>query len=885
MKEARPPKRITDLLEWVCPDYLFEGIVGDLEEQFSVDVEELGLKRARRRYWWGALKFFRPEILLRNKFKLNIINNIMLLNHLKIGVRSILKRKLYSFINAVGLSIAISFSILIYLFIQDEKSFDQFHAKKDRIYRVHAVRTIFDPKEGEEPVEMFAWVQTGLAPVLKEESGAVVKATGYSAGSSAIFKVSDKIFNENVTFVHQDFFHMFGFETIYGSQSSFLSDPSHIVLSDATSKKYFGDENPVGKQVELVIYNVNRVFTVVGVIEDVPANSSLDYGAAFVSVVHRPYYERNIDNWMSWNTPTFVMVNENTSKEQLLQSLQDVQNKYIQPKIDETFAESGHEPRSKSEFDAVLLPDIHLYADVNWTRVSDPQSSLILSGIAILILLIACINYIALAMASSAGKRLEVGIRKAVGGARKQLIGQFMIESILLSMVAMAISICLIVVFLPYFNEFTSKSIVLTDKMFEIGLVTFLFTMLIGIIAGIYPAFVLSGFKPLSMLRSRSFSKVRASITRPLVVFQFGISAFLIICSVVMLRQMNFITTKNLGYNQDQVLVIPTYTGYTEEGEKAVERFRNATAENNNIVSVSGTNSSFNRGWSRNGFRIDGELHNAYTYRVDEDYIPTLGIKLKEGRNFDKEIVTDQKKTLIVNEALVADFGWEDPLNQTLNWRDDSLGGWKIIGVVEDYHFLSLENEVEPMFMFLDEEEGKITTMLVKVRADDIPATIEYAQNKWQEVVSDKPFDFAFLDEDVAKQYESYEKWSNIMWVATLFAILIACLGLFGLAGINALNRTKEIGIRKALGAEIRDILVMMNRPYAIMALISFVLAAPASWWVMDKWLSDFKYAISLSWQLFVVSLVSALILALFTVSYHSVKAALINPADTLKYE
>lgn len=884
MKEARPPKRITDLLEWACPDYLFEGIVGDLEEQFSEDLEELGIKRARRRYWWGAIKFFRPEILLRNKFKLNIINNIMLLNHLKIGVRSILNRKLYSFINAVGLSIAIAFSILIYLFIQDEKSFDQFHDNKERIFRLHAERTRFEPNDDGETMEKFAWIQTGVAATLKEEAPEVIATTSLN-GSNAIFSVGDKIFNEPITYLHSDFFKMFSFKILHGNKDKLLEDPSEIVLSASTAEKYFGEENPVGQTINLQIYGEELVVTVSGVIEDVPVNSSIDYQSALLNVVNRPYYQRNIDNWQSWNSPTFVMIEDASQKDQLNNSLEDLYAKFVQPAIDKSVAESGYEPRSTSEYKALQLTDIHLYPDVSWTRVSDPQYGLILSGIAILILLIACINYIALAMASSAGKRLEVGIRKAVGGARKQLISQFMIESVLLSMVAMVISICLIAVFLPHFNEFTSKSIVLSDSMLEIALTTIGFALIIGFVAGIYPAFVLSGFKPLSMLRSRSSSKVRASITRPLVVFQFGISAFLIICSVVMLRQMNFITTKNLGYSQDQVLVIPTYTGYSEEGEQVVERFRNATAENDNIIHVSGTNSSFNQGWSRNGFRIDGELHSAYTYRVDEDYIPTLGIKLKEGRNFDKDIVTDRKKTLIVNEALVADFGWEDPLSETLNWRDDSLGGWKIIGVVEDYHFLSLENEVEPMFMFLDQEEGMITTMLVKVKAEDIPETIEYAQSKWQEVVSDKPFDFTFLDEDVAKQYESYEKWSNIMWVATLFAILIACLGLFGLAGINALNRTKEIGIRKALGAEIRDILVMMNRPYAIMALISFALAAPASWWVMDQWLSDFKFAISLSWQLFVVSLGSALILALFTVSYHSVKAALVNPADTLKYE
>lgn len=882
---AGPPKRIVRILQWVCPDYLFEGIIGDLEEQYFFDVNERGIHAAKRRFIWHALLFIRPGIIFRNKFKLKIINTAMLRNHLKVGIRSILKSKLYSFINAVGLSIAIAFSVLIYLYIQDENSFDQFHTNKDRIYRVHKVRTNFEPDEDGETVFKSAWLQTGVAPTLKEEAPEVIAATGFNSGGSAIFSVVEKVFNESITFVHPDFFKMFDFQALHGDPQSWLSDPAQVVLSASTAEKYFGDDNPVGKVIQLSIYNDTAPFTVVGVIENAPHNSSLDYGSALVHAKQRPYYEGNIDSWQSWNTPTFVMLEKGANADQLKGSLQNLFDKYVQPAIDEWVSESGYEPRSASEYDVLPLSAIHLTPDVSWTRVSDPKYSLILSGIAILILIIACINYIALAMTSAAGKRIEVGIRKAVGGAKQQLIGQFMTESLLLAMLAMILSVVLIIIFLPYFNEFTNKAISLSNDWWQVGLVMVAFTFILGIIAGIYPAFVLSAYKPLAMMKSRSSSKVKASVTRPLVVLQFAISAFLIICSVVMLRQMNFITTKDLGYNQDQVLVIPTYTGYSDAGEQVVEQFKNEVKAETDIVAVSGVSASFNQGWSRNGFRINGEVHEAFNYRVDPDYIKTLGIKIKAGRDFDDDIVTDHKKALIVNEALVKDMGWDNPLNETLDWREDSTGGWKIIGVAEDYHFLSLENTIEPLFLHLDPEEGKITTMLVKIKSDDMPATLDKIKAKWQNLFQDKPFDYNFLDEDVAQQYESYQKWSKIMWVSTLFAILIACLGLFGLAGINAINRTKEIGIRKALGAEMRDILVMMNKPYIVMAVLSFVLAAPASWWVMQKWLSDFKFAITLGWQLFAVTLIAALLLALITVSYHALKAAMINPADTLKYE
>lgn len=809
----------------------------------------------------------------------------MIFNNIRIGIRNILKSKLYSFINAFGLSIAIAFCVLIYLFIQDEKSFDQFHGKKDQIYRVHSERTRFEPDDYGNTVSKSAWMQTGIPIRLKEEAPEVLLATGFNSGYEAIFTKEEKVFTEEISFVHKDFFSMFDFKDLKGDRSQFLDDKSHIILSKTTAEKYFEDEDPIGEEVELSIYNESKVYTVVGVLEDAPHNSSLDYQAALLRADNRPNYQRALDSWTSSNTPAFVLLNENSNKEQLQSSLTALFDKYVQPEIDKWIEERDYEPTSESKFDAMSLNEIHLRPDVSWTRVSDPQYSLILSGIAVLILLIACINYISLSMSNASSKRVEVGIRKAVGADRKHLIAQFITESLLLSLIAMVISFGLIILFLPYFNVFTDKAIELTSNIGQIIIILVVFSFSIGLISGFYPSFVLSASRAIQVLRVRKSSKINNSITRPLVVLQFAISAFLIICSLVMLQQMQYITTKDLGYNNDQVMVIPTYTGWSDDGEKLMERMKLITSENPDVVSISGTNTSFNRGYSRNGYRIDGKVHQSFNYRVDQDYIETLGIKIKMGRNFNLDMVSDKEKTMIVNEALVEDMGWEDPLSETLNWREDSTGGWKIIGVVENYHNRSLEKNIEPLFLHMNAEEGKITTLLVKINAKDMPKTVEYIQNKWGEVAPDKPFDYNFLDEDVARQYESYEKWSSIMGLSTIFAILIACLGLFGLAGINTLNRTKEIGIRKVLGAEIKDILLMMNKPFVIMAAISFIIAAPASWWVMQQWLGDFQYSINIGWQLFAVSLVVALLFALFTVSYHSIRAALINPADTLKYE
>jgi len=335
------------------------------------------------------------------------------------------------------------------------------------------------------------------------------------------------------------------------------------------------------------------------------------------------------------------------------------------------------------------------------------------------------------------------------------------------------------------------------------------------------------------------------------------------------------------------VLVIPTQTGWNEQANRAVEQVRARTSSEPAIASVTGTSSSFNQGYSRYGYKIKGEQKSAYVYAVDPSYIPTLDIQMVAGRNFDSAIASDTMG-VIVNEALVRDMKWTDPLNEYLNWREDSVGlGSPIIGVVKDYHFLSLEQKFEPMFLSMDKKNiGYLTTLMVRLKSKDLAGGLGKVKSIWMELFPDKPFDYTFLDEDVAKQYKSYQRWMSIMGLATGFAILISCLGLFGLAGINAVNRTKEIGIRKVMGADLRSIFILLNRQFILLAFVAFCLAAPLSWWFITTWyLKDFTYKVAMTWELFALSMGAGLLLALVTVSYHAIKAALINPADTLKYE
>lgn len=812
----------------------------------------------------------------------------MIGNYFKVAARNMQKRKVYSFINAFGLSIGIAFCILIFLYIEDERGFDQFHANKDHIYRIE--EKSFDTWEHDSanPYRFSAWIQTALQPVLKEECPEVLFATRYNPDSRAIFRYGEKVFTEELTYVDADFFKMFSIPWVKGSPEKIFMNPSDVVITRAIATKYFGDENPLGKTIELH-EEESRQFTVVGVVDPLPANSSLHY-SVLVPQENRPYYKRNVENWGNFNTPTMVQLQPNADVATFKKNLDRVIEKYMGDKLKKWRAQATvHIPEDARllEFIPTPMPAWHLKKEIGWEKVSDPQYSWILGGIALLIILIASINYVSLSLTTSASRKTEVGIRKVVGAQRSQLVYQFGFESIILALLSLIVGLGLVFLFLPSFNQFTGKAIELnySNLPMVIG-ASVLLALVVGLLAGSYPSLFLSRFRPSQVLKGGFTTRLKAGFTRPLVVLQFAMSAFLIISSVIMYRQMQYVTTKDLGYEGDQVLVIPTQTGWNKDANQTIEQFRARAMQESGIVAVTGTSSSFNQGYSRYGYKVKEEQKSAYVYAVDPHYLPSLGIELVAGRNFDPGRASDSAG-IIVNEALVRDMKWTEPLNEHLNWREDSVGlGSPIIGVVKDYHFLSLERNIEPMFLSMDKENiGYLTTMLVKVSANDVAGGLEKVKAIWKELYPDRPFDYTFMDEDVAKQYESFQRWMSIMSLSTGFAILISCLGLFGLAGINAVNRTKEIGIRKVMGANVTHIFLLLNRQFIWLSVVAFALAIPFSCYVMNKWLADFQFRIDMTWELFAASMLAGLAVALVTVTYHSIKASAQNPAETLKYE
>ena len=727
----------------------------------------------------------------------------MFSNYLTIAIRNLYKRKFISFVNAFGLSISIAFCLLIFLFINDERSFDRFHKNASSIFRLEENSYNQWVDSDEITFKKSAYLQTPLIPVIKEEIPQVRYGTRYNQNDECIVQSGQTAFEETVTFVDADFFHIFSFELLQGNIDHVFDDPYSAVITPALAQKVFNRTDVLDESIDLTINGKTENYRITGIIQAHPSNSSITYDI-LIPQTQRPFYENNMERWNSFNSPSFVMLEDGASLEAFQANLNSLEEKYLAENINQWKVNSGlPDDMDPFSYEFTNIRDVHLNTEVEWQLRSDPQYSYILGGIGLLILIIACINYISLSRSTAVSRQTEVGVRKAVGAHQKQLFIQFTIESILLASISMLIGLVIVTLFLPNFNEFTNKVIKLDFSLFtQVFLMSVLISVAVGFLSGVYPAIFLSSYRPVRVLKSNKTSRLKAGFTIPLVLIQFCLSAMLIICSLVMFRQMKFITTKDLGYNADQIIVIPTQMGFSEESDRAVAKLRQAISGEPEFLGIAGTTMSFNRGWSRYGYTIDEEEKFAYVYGVDYEYLPLLDIEFAEGRNFDENNPADSN-AIIVNEALVRDMGWDNPLQEYLNWQEDSLGqGDRIIGVAKDYHFLSLENDIHPMFLSINTQRiGHLTEIMVKLQAGNIPQGIEKLRDKWQRVIPDKPFTYTFLDDNVASQYESYQRWMKIMGLATFFAIMISCLGLFGLSGINAVNRTKEIGIRKVMEA------------------------------------------------------------------------------------
>jgi putative ABC transport system permease protein len=805
----------------------------------------------------------------------------MLEHYLRVALRNLRRQRSYAAINVVSLAVGIALCALIGLYVRDELTFDRFHERADRIVRV--TQTRFAPDGGAE--ETHAYLPVPLGPALEADLPEVERAVRMME-QDAFVRRGETALPEKILFADPGFFDVFTFPLIEGDPATALADPGGIVLSEDAARAWFGDEDPMGRGLQIRLGDAYYEATVTGVAATVPGNSSVrfDYLMSFAKLPEAfEWIRNNADRWNASSFYTFALLAEGASVDAAAARLPAFREQYLPDetaRLREEGQWTGVGPARGYGFQP--LEAVHLDPGIQGGLVppSDRKYSYILAAIALAILLIACINFTTLAIGRSAGRAKEIGVRKVVGAQRRQLVFQFWGEALLLSVVALVVGLVLAELALPTFNTLARKDLhldYLADARLAAGLLGL--TLLVGLVAGSYPALLLSGLRPIETLRQRLRLGGANALTRSLVVVQFALSVFLICSTAVMLRQLHYLQTKNLGFNQNNVVVIPTQG---EDGAALLSRLRTALSGRPDVLGITGMSSAFAHGWSLDGWNDGDEPKEAYVYRVAPGFLDVMQLPLVAGRDFDPAMATDSTAAVLVNEAFVRDFGWAEPLGQTLDGFYDEP---TVVGVVRDVNFLSLHETVAPMVLMVNTPDWNLYDLLVRLAPGDFPGALRAVEAAWAQVAPDVPFQYTFLDDDLGQQYESEQRWSRIVGYAAGFAVLIACLGLFGLAALSVARRTKEVGIRKALGASVASVTLLLSREFARLVLVAVVLAAPVAYLVMQHWLDTFAYRVGIEAGVFLLAGGLALAIALLTVSYQALRAASADPVKALRYE
>jgi len=809
----------------------------------------------------------------------------MFRNYLKIAYRNLLRSKAFSTINIVGLSLGLATCMIISLFVLDELSFDRFHEKADRI-----VRVTFRANMGGNKIEE-ASVMPPTAQTMQRDYPEVLEATRLRTAGAFIIEKKEKVFKEEgVAFADSNFFQVFSFPLVIGHPQTALIKPNTLVISEKMAQKYFGNQDPVGKTLQTK--NYEEVLEVTGVMADMPANSHFHFDF-IIAMAGLP--EARINSWMQSEFYTYLVLPAGYDFQKLQAKLPQMVEKYLGPGIQQAFGMSFSKFKQEgNDLGLFLQPltDIHLRSDFDYDIAAsgDVRYVYIFGAIALFMLLIACINFMNLSTAGASKRAREVGIRKVMGSVKSTLIGQFLLESILLTGVALVLAVVIVVLALPFFNDLTDKNLRLsftTMPWLLPGLL--LLGLVVGVLAGSYPAFFLSSFKPISVLKGgsnpSSLSRGRRSIglRGTLVVVQFCISIILIVGTTVVYQQLQFIQNTKLGYDKEQVLVLQaTYRLGQNEALLKKQLLQDSRVVNATVSGYVPAGPSFNNNFMVYGDDRANDYIKGICYVVDEDYIPTLGMEMVAGRNFSPEFGTDSSG-IIINETAAKQMGWgNDAIGHTVTSpnNDGSKAAYRVIGVVKDFNFKSLHERIGPLMLTLGPNSG---AMLAKVKTRDIPSLLQSVEKQWNALAPDAPIEYSFLEENFNNTYRAEQKTGRVLGLFAVLTIFVACLGLFGLATFTAEQRTKEIGVRKVLGASVSGIVALLSKDFLKLVAISILIASPIAWYAMNAWLQDFAYKIDIGWWVFALAGLLAVGIALFTVSFQSVRAALRNPVESLR--
>lgn len=804
----------------------------------------------------------------------------MIRNYVKIAWRNILRNKLFSAINILGLALGTALSFVIMMYVQEELSYDRFNINAGNMARV-IFRANVNGGRINESVTMAPVAQT-----LKNDYPEVTDATRILPAGGLQIEYKGQVFKDDrFVFADPNIFDIFTLPLTEGDPATALKEPRTVVITETTAKKYFGEDKALGKT--LVVAGDNpQPYRVTGVMKDIPANSHFHFDM-FGSMKGNP--DAASDSWMTGGYRTYLLLKPGTDLQELEARFPAMVKKYMGPQIQQRMGLSLEQFTSKGNslgFALQPLTDIHLNAHTSneFEPGGNRMYVYIFSGVAIFIVIVAGINFVNLSTAAASKRAKEVGVRKAAGSGRGQLIAQFLSESLLITFLALIIAFVLIELSLPSFNSFSGKELSFDTSRL---LILIVFGAAVGVVAGIYPAFYLSSFRPAAVLKGKlTPANTTFGLRSSLVIFQFFVSVSLLIATVIVYRQMKYIQNKDLGYDKEQLITLPN--SYALGNNEQV--YRQQMAQDPRIVSTTASwfkpagPSNYNNALAY-PHGNDQLIVNGVDYQVDEQYIPTLGMQMSSGRNFSRNFKTDDT-AIILNETAANAFGWtnESALGKRVVIQNSNKGphyAFQVIGVVKNFHFKSLHEAISPLYMTYDPQGG----LIFKANTPDMAGLLAAMKNNWDAYKTGEPFTYSFMDDMYNRLYAAEQKTGAVLNLFSLLTIFVACLGLFGLATYSAEQRTKEIGIRKVLGASVGQVVRMLSREFLKLVLIASLLAFPVAWWAMNQWLQSFAYRIGIGWWIFAGAALAALVIALLTISFQAIKAALANPVKALRSE
>ncbi|MDW7692433.1 ABC transporter permease [Flammeovirgaceae bacterium SG7u.111] len=876
MKKIAPPKFALDFLRWYCREDYIEEIEGDLTELFENQLASAP-KKANWTFFWLVLRHFRPDFIKPISIPNLFIHQAMFKNHFKIAWRHIFKKKLYSFINITGLGVGMACCILILLYVKHELSYDQYHTNLHSIYRVlHAYKSQGEKGKPTNPEDYQVWGSAPVGPALIKDFPEVESYFRFTSPSNWLFEYEDKRFQEdNIVFADSNAFEMFSWKMIAGDPATALDEPYSIVLTEKVAKKFFGEEDPIGK----TLREGETAIKVTGVMENVPANSHFTFDGLVSMSTFRDFRPGIFDSWGYVDFYTYFILQENASIANLKSKTSEFVDRY-----------TGDWEDSDYEITFEPMADAYLHSEA--ARQPGETGSIanltIFSSVALFILLIACINFINLSTSRSLERAKEVGIRKVVGARRYTLIGQFLSEFILLSLFAAALAMVLVVLLSPVLQDISGKPIsyksllVWENLPIATGVI-----LLIGLLAGSYPALLLSRFQPTKVLKGAFKSSGGGiALRKGLVVFQFSLSIALMVGTAVVFSQLQYLRNHDLGFDQEQMVIVDF--AWDSEVKRQMDAIKQTYLSNPDVVSIASSRAVPGGFLPNAGTYIEAPdgtktMYSPTIYEIDQDFISNYKIELAAGRSFSRDFPMDSAQALMINEAAAKMWGYSNPEDIVGKEFDQWGKSGTVIGVVKDFNYKSLHKSVEPLSLRYDPRS--LRKFSIKINSKDIPKTIAELEKTWDELVPHRPFLYSFLDDSFNKQYQADNRFGQIFGVFACIAILIACLGLFGLTAYTTSQRTKEIGIRKVLGASVGNIVALLSIGFLKLFFIALLIAIPLSWYVMTRWLEGFAYQVGLRVELFALAGIGTLSIALLTISWQSIKAALANPVKSLKSE